>query len=315
MTDLPLVSVIIPSYNHAQYIDTAIKSVLNQTYSNLELIIVDDGSTDGSPEVIRKYSDHPRVKIILNEENKGQSAVFNQGLEISKGEFISLLPSDDWYYPHKTSVQIEKFSQSDNKTGVVYSFGERFFEDTDETIIVNHPPHTGWIAEKLILKGIFIYPVTPMFRREVFEKIQMNESFKAEGEAVYIRIAIHYKFEFVDSVVAVMRDHSYNIGKNTEVMYNEIKNYWNWFFSQPNLPENIRNIKETAYEKLYSIKGMQFIGSDRNFRRGRECLIEAIKINPRLIMKPKIFASLIISCMPVSLANYCVDLYQGKGTR
>jgi alpha-1,3-rhamnosyltransferase len=312
MTDLPLVSVIIPSYNHAQYIETAIESVLNQTYSNLELIIVDDGSKDGSPEIIEKYSGHPRVTTILNEENKGQSAVFNQGLEISKGEFISLLPSDDWYHPHKTAVQIEKFIQSDEETGVVYSFGERFFEDTDEIIPVKNTPYTGWIADKLILKGIFIYPVTPIFRREVFDKVMMNESFRAEGEAIYIRIALHYKFEFVDSIVAVMRDHSYNIGKNTDVMFDEIKNYWDWFFSQPDIPENIQSIKNLAYENLYKIKGMQFIGSERNFLKGRKCLTEAIKINPWLITKPKVISALLISYLPGKLANYIVLLYNNK---
>ena len=133
MTDLPLVTVIIPSYNHAQYIENAIQSVLDQTYQNLELIVVDDGSQDQSHAVISKFSNHPKITTILNKQNKGQSSVLNQAIRLAKGKYISLLPSDDWYLPHKTAVQVAKFETCGDEVGAVYAAGARFFEDTGET--------------------------------------------------------------------------------------------------------------------------------------------------------------------------------------
>lgn len=307
MSDHPLVSVIIPSYNHARYVAGAIESVLAQTYPNLELIVIDDGSKDNSHEVISGYADDPRVTVILNTENRGQSYVINRALEMAKGEFISLLPSDDWYLPRKTELQVAKFFESGLDIGVVYAAGERFFEDTGESKRVILPIHTGWIAEKLIREGNFVYPVTPLFRREVFAKAPPHEGFKAEGEAVYLRIALHYQFEYVDEVVAVMRDHNFNIGKNVGVMYDQLAQYWDWFFDLPEVPDGIKRLKPVAIEKMNRVKGLQFIGDKRDFRRGRRCLLAAVRSNPVLLVKPKILAGLVISLLPAPLANYLLD--------
>jgi glycosyltransferase involved in cell wall biosynthesis len=303
----PLVSVIIPSYNHAQYIGSAIESVLTQTYENIELIIVDDGSSDNSHDVIKAYLEDPRVIAILNKNNRGQSYVFNRALEVAKGEFVSLLPSDDWYLPRKTELQVKKFLSSPENVGVVYAAGQRFFEDTQEIKSVNLPVHTGRILKKLITEGNFIYPVTPLFKRAVFEKFSMQEDFRAEGEAIYLRIAIYFRFEYVDAVVAVMRDHSYNIGKNTEVMYDELVRYWEWFFSLSDLPEDIRRLEPVALERLHRTKAMQFIGDRRDYSRGRRCLIRAIQIRPSLLIRPKILSALMISLLPVSAADFVMN--------
>ena len=303
----PLVSVIIPSYNHAQYIETAIESVLGQTYSNLELIIVDDGSSDNSHEVIRKYESDPRVTAILNSENRGQSYVFNRALEVAQGDFVSLLPSDDWYLPEKTERQVGKFLQSDPSVGVVYCRGQRYFEDTKEYRNVKLPVFTGWVADKFISWGAFVYPVTPLFRRSVFDDSPMDERFKAEGEAVYIRIAINYQFEFVDAYLAVMRDHTYNIGKNVEIMYDEVYAYWDDFFRRPEIPDYLRQMRQSRMERLHRVKGMQFIGERRNFAKGRECLSRAIREKPSLLFRPKFAGALALTYLPNKLANLLLD--------
>ena len=307
MNQQPLVSVIIPSYNHAQYIETAIKSVLGQTYSNIELIIVDDGSSDNSHEVIRKYESDPRVTAILNSQNRGQSYVFNRALEVARGDFVSLLPSDDWYLPEKTERQVDKFLQSDPSVGVVYCRGQRYFEDTQEYRNVDLPVFTGWVADKFISWGAFVYPVTPLFRRSVFDDSPMDERFKAEGEAVYIRIAINYQFEFVDEYLAVMRDHTYNIGKNVEIMYDEVYAYWDDFFRRPEIPEYLRDMRQSRMERLHRVKGMQFIGERRNFAKGRECLLRAVSEKPFLLFNPKFAGAVALTYLPDKLANLLLD--------
>ena len=104
----PLVSVIIPCYNHAHYLPTAIKSVLQQTYSPIEIIVVDDGSTDETKNVSLEYES---VQYMY-QENSGLSTTRNRGIQACKGDYILFLDADDWLYPHAVATNIEYFCAS-----------------------------------------------------------------------------------------------------------------------------------------------------------------------------------------------------------
>ncbi len=105
-----LVSVVIPSYNHERYILTAVTSVLAQTYDNFELIVVDDGSSDNSVDLISQVKD-PRIKIIT-QENCGAHNAINRGLEIAKGEFLAILNSDDVFHPDRLKLCLEQICET-----------------------------------------------------------------------------------------------------------------------------------------------------------------------------------------------------------
>lgn len=107
MVPLPTVSVIIPTYNSANLLSRAVDSVLEQTYSDLELIIIDDGSTDSTDEVVSEYSDE-RIKYIKHELNRGGSAARNTGIENAKGKYIAFLDADDEWLPPKLECQLNK---------------------------------------------------------------------------------------------------------------------------------------------------------------------------------------------------------------
>ena len=104
------VSVVIPSYNSSSYIMDAVKSVLNQTYDNLEVIIADDASTDDTRAVIRKIRE-PRVKLIERTENGGAAAARNSAIRAATGRYIAFLDSDDYWLPDKLSKQIGKMQE------------------------------------------------------------------------------------------------------------------------------------------------------------------------------------------------------------
>ncbi len=112
----PLVSVIIPNYNYGHFLQESIDSVLNQSYKNIEVIVVDDGSTDNSTKIIEAYSQ--RV-MLISQENSGVSAARNHGMRFAKGDFVCFLDADDSWEPNKISSQISKFN--DLEIGVVYS--------------------------------------------------------------------------------------------------------------------------------------------------------------------------------------------------
>ena len=104
--DFPLVSIVIPVYNGALYIRDAIESALGQTYKNIEIIVVDDGSTDNLEETLAPYVKQKKVRY-FHRENKGLSAARNTGIKESRGEYVALLDADDIFLPQKIGTQIE----------------------------------------------------------------------------------------------------------------------------------------------------------------------------------------------------------------
>ncbi|MES2646163.1 MAG: glycosyltransferase [Bacteroidota bacterium] len=104
------VTVLLPVYNAATHLNEAIDSILNQTLKNFELLIIDDGSTDSSLEIIRSYSD-PRIRLVVNEENLGISETLNKGLQLSRTELVARMDADDFSYPERLEKQVEFFSQ------------------------------------------------------------------------------------------------------------------------------------------------------------------------------------------------------------
>lgn len=129
----PLVSVIIPNYNHSRYLDQRIQSVLNQTYSNYEIIILDDHSMDDSVQVIAKYKDEPKVaQIIVNEQNSGSTFIqWNRGFELSRGEVIWIAESDDFCDELFLETCISEYSK-DDKCAVVFTSSEYVDSDGKE---------------------------------------------------------------------------------------------------------------------------------------------------------------------------------------
>ena len=115
-----LVSIIMPAYNGEKFIDQAINSVIDQTYDNWELIVIDDGSQDGTKEIVQNYKD-PRIRYFY-QYNQGQAAALNKGLDLARGEFITTLDVDDWYTPTSLEDRIE-FLISYPQFGAVYADG------------------------------------------------------------------------------------------------------------------------------------------------------------------------------------------------
>ena len=165
----PLVSVIIGNYNYGNFIAQAIESVLNQTYKNFELIVVDDGSTDNSRLIIESYQD--KLTAIF-QENGGQGAAFNAGFAISGGEIICFLDSDDYYYKEKLAKVVEAFQK--HPDWIQISHG-RTSVDADGKIIGRDPTffNEGYVTHLLLQWGRYAWAVTSAlsYRRSVLEKV------------------------------------------------------------------------------------------------------------------------------------------------
>ena len=140
--DNPLISVIMPTYNRSTIAGNAAISVLQQSYNNIELIIVDDGSSDGTKDIIKALND-TRIKYIRHETNKGGSAARNTGIKSSKGDYLSFIDDDNIWMPEILELQYKTFSNSSPDIGIVYVWQEVRSLENNELLWKTQPTLKG----------------------------------------------------------------------------------------------------------------------------------------------------------------------------
>lgn len=241
----PLVTVIIPTYNRVRFLKEAIDSVLSQDFKNFELIVVDDGSTDNTFELLSEYRDS--IKF-LKQNNKGVSAARNRGIAEAKGELIAFLDSDDLWLPGKLAAQLEFFQ----------SYPDALICQTEEIWIrsgkrVNpkkrHKKFSGMIFEQSLPLCI-VSPSAVMARTSLFEKVGLfDENLPAcEDYDLWLRVSCEYPIYLIDTPFIIKR------GGHTD------------------------QLSKTPLLDKYRIQAiMNIIDSNRLTRRRRSAAVEALK--------------------------------------
>jgi GT2 family glycosyltransferase len=172
----PLVSVMMPTYNNGRYIGQAIESIYAQNYKNIEVIVIDDGSTDNTKEIIKKYQDIKYFYI----EHKGISLARNIALEKSKGEYIAFCDSDDYWLPEKLNTQMQYFKDHPD-CEIVFTKYENFFED--EKLKTNKRA----MHEKMMEKFLKQYLPSSIIKKELFEKYgNFDENFSGVEDTEFL---------------------------------------------------------------------------------------------------------------------------------
>jgi glycosyltransferase involved in cell wall biosynthesis len=246
----PLVSVIIPAYNCDRYITQTVESILAQTYQHYEIIVIDDGSTDKTYQVLAPYFNQIHY---VYQENQGVAKARNHGLKIAKGELIAFLDHDDIFLPEKLARQVECFQQYPD-VAMVHS-GWRRINAIAEFIADVEPWHR--VPELNLENWLQWMPVllsAMMFRREKLLKIGgLNPEFKQACDVdLVLRLALNgCQTCWVEQVLVCYREHENNDSLNTLIQAQECEGVRDQFFSRSDLPDTIAQIKPHSYYRTF----------------------------------------------------------------
>ncbi len=220
----PKVSVIIPSYNHKKYLEQSIISVVNQTYDNIEIIVIDDGSKDGSKELLKDLQKKYGFILVL-QENRGISKTLNRGIrEFATGKYITGIASDDLMAENKVQRLVEFIEQNPDCALV---FGKAHIIDEEGktskgiwTIDPVKDPEKSLTFESLLESNCIVAQAT-LFRKDVWEVCGgYNENTCIEDWDLWLRVAYDgYKICYIDEYLAYYRQHGTNTFSNTVKMY------------------------------------------------------------------------------------------------
>ncbi|MFY9528189.1 MAG: glycosyltransferase [Candidatus Acidiferrales bacterium] len=210
---MPRVSVVIPTYNSAAFLEEAIQSVLGQTYSDFEVVVVDDGSTDGTEYVVRSFGD--RVSY-LKQDNRGVSAARNHGIHKSQGNYVAFLDSDDFWLPGKLAEQIPLLDR-DAELGLVYSDWRVTSEKgvLEPSYLSNLAPASGYVFDELVRSG-FILTSGTVVRRSCLDDVgDFDETLSiAQDYDLWLRICYRWKIALVNKPLVIKRSWDGSLSSN-----------------------------------------------------------------------------------------------------
>ncbi|MGQ9562054.1 MAG: glycosyltransferase [Thermogutta sp.] len=276
----PLVSTIIPVFNGARYLAQTIESVLAQTYPHIEIVAIDDGSTDDSPEILSRYRD--RI-CLIQQTNQGVAAARNRGILAARGEYIAFLDQDDWWYPQKIERQVSALVTFE--AGLAHT-QTLYFDDVSQTFC---PPldsearpeeYVGWCFEKLLF-GNAICNSSVVVRRELFARAGLCD-LVIEGNTVqdydlWLRLAKITPFTFISEPLTVFRLHSQQGTVNRRMMLREqIKILYRRL---PDAPTNLRRPVKQRLGRLYDLLG-SFELDYRDHRAARRAFVQSFRCHP-----------------------------------
>ena len=276
MTQQPLVSVVVPTHNMARFVAEAVTSVLNQTHRNLEVHVVDDGSTDNPREAVLPLMSDPRV-VFHSQPNGGQAKAKNRGIRASRGEFIAFLDADDLWVPDKIEKQLPQFTRPE--IGVVYT-NYRWI-DINGVLMPTPPvaPRDGRITNELFVTN-FVTGMASIVRRECFDAVGVfNESLPMSIDwDLWLRISSKYEFKYFDYVTYLYRQWPGQMSKNFETRFHCAVRVMKQFLDEhPGLIEP--STASLAWAHTYSGFGENLRYAGR-FRDAMRSYADALRVRP-----------------------------------
>ena len=269
---MPKVSVIIPTHNRAEFLRAAIRSVLDQTFQDFEIIVIDDASKDHTPDIVSGFADE-RIKYLRNPVNKGEGGSRNVGLIKASGEFIALLDDDDEWLPDKLKLQVNLLKSSPSRVGAVYTGYYRIDKTTGKQWDQNIPTKRGNILDDLLAEN-WLVPSSLLLRKVCFEKAGKFEegvTFGADYDLL-LRVAKEFHFDYVQKSLVKYYLHGENVTANYEAVIKGLESQLQkygplWASTSKGLSQRYLSLGT-----LYCHTG--------NVQKGRVAFLKAIRLYP-----------------------------------
>jgi len=284
--DLPKVSTIIPCFNGEKYISEAIESVLNQTYENIQIVIVNDGSTDNSEKIINQYLCNNRTIYIKHTKNRGIPSARNTGIRASDGELIAFLDQDDIWLPDKIEKQQHYLNEiNDTNIGLIFSDllygeGENYFQrEWPKKIIpenINRIPNN--VAFEHLYLNNFIPMISVIITKTCLETVGLLDE-KIRGGAddyeLFLRISAKYGIRYLDTPLAVKRLHSENFSDIERLNIDQL------YITEKitTLYPHLKLLQKKKYASIYNSLGSYYL-SIHDCKNAKDYLKKAIYHKP-----------------------------------
>jgi glycosyltransferase involved in cell wall biosynthesis len=313
---MPLISVIIPAYNAEKTIRKTVESVLNQTFADFELIIVDDGSQDLTVEIISRLLE-PRIKV-FSYPHTGSNPTRNRGFSHSVGEFVAFLDSDDLWTPDKLEEQL-KALQTNPKAAVAYSWTDCIDESDQYLWLGSHMTENGNVYAKLLLTCFVVSGSNPLIRRQAFIDIGgFDESLAASQDFdLYLRLAARYEFVAVPYPQVLYRISTKSKSMCSNVRRQEETSLLVRKRAFAQAPEPLSDsLKNHSIANFYKSVLHKLLNDPPNREIGLECarlLGNAIKYDSTLVRK-KVFLKIVYKIsvfiiFPSQYAQFLIDRF------
>ncbi len=297
----PKVSVIIPTYNRAYSIRRAIQSILDQTYKNFEIIIVDDGSTDDTEKIVKRFNDE-RIRYFRHDQNKGGGAARNTGIKAASGEYIAFQDSDDEWLPEKLEKQMKIFEDTRIEFSIVYTGSWRIENNKKVYIPYSWVTRKEGDIHKELLKGNFVTTQSIVLKKQCFEKSGMfDENFpRYQDWDLVIRLSKYYKFKFIDEPLLILYYTTDSISANHDISTH-----------REAYIESLERILTKHYEDFKKEKNLLLIYysdignllcSNNNMKKGKIYFIKSYKLNP---FNLKLLVTIMVSLFGPKIYKIC----------
>ncbi|HVY07553.1 MAG TPA: glycosyltransferase [Burkholderiales bacterium] len=277
----PLVSVVVATYNMAKFLPLAVRSALDQTYDNVEVLVIDDGSKDDTAEVIQSLLSDPRVSYRV-QSNAGQAAAKNHGIREAKGEYVGFLDADDVWMPEKLALQMPLFDQNP-KVGVVHSRLSYIDEHGRDLGVADNRLFRGWISGPLLVEN-FIGFGTTVVKRECFSSLGTFKEHIRMGidYDLWLRFSTRYEFDYVDRPLLQYRTWSGQMSKNCKGRYQSgIDIMKNFLAEHPGVVD--KDTERKAWAHTYVGFGQCMQRSENNSSAAMRFYAQALRYRPTFL--------------------------------